>query len=68
VTVFLYRTLGMSGIINAVSHAKQMFSGELTPRDFLRRLPREPVLAVLDACSQISLSRAERLRALREQL
>jgi len=67
-SVFLYRSIGLSGIAAMVDDAKQMFAGELRPVDFLKRQPQAPISAIIDGCTRIALSRAERLRGLLAKL
>ncbi len=67
-SAFLYRCIGLDGVVALVADAKQMFAGTLTPLEFLRRQPRAPLLAIIDGCTRIALSRAGRLRRLQAVL
>jgi hypothetical protein len=48
--------------------AKEMFADRISPANFLRSLPRDPLVAIIDACSRIALSRASALHTLRMTL
>ena len=63
-TAFIYRCLGKDGIRGAVGGAQRMFAGSISPMDYLKTLPPEMVLGILDACHHISLSRRSALTAL----
>ncbi len=67
-SVFLYRSVGLAGIGEIVQSAKGMFAGRISPADFLRSLPRDPLVAIIDSCSRIALSRTAALHTLRMTL
>jgi hypothetical protein len=67
-TAFTYRFLGHEGTRLALHKAKQMFAGDIAPRDFLAGLNPELVRAMIRACAHIALSRAEPLLALEKTL
>jgi hypothetical protein len=67
-TAYLYRALGHDGLVSLGREARRMFGGELTPVEFLQRLPVEPVRAITEGCTRIALSRAHALQALRSTL
>ncbi|OYU46044.1 MAG: hypothetical protein CFE44_04260 [Burkholderiales bacterium PBB4] len=60
-TAFIYRCLGQDGTRRAFSDAQRMFSGALPPLAYLKTLPSEMVLGILDACHHIALSRRSAL-------
>ncbi len=67
-TAFIYRYLGHEGTLRALQSAKQMFEGQLTPRDFLAGLNAGMVRALIRACAHIALSREAPLLALEKSL
>ncbi len=67
-TAFLYRSLGDDGMRALIGQARQMFAGTLTPVAFLLSLPKLPVIAIIDGCRHIAISRVDRLEALRARI
>lgn len=67
-TAFMYRSLGQAGMQHALGEARRMFDQTLTPLAFLRLLDRPMVVAVIQACARIALSRRASLLALLETL
>jgi hypothetical protein len=67
-TAYMYRCLGVADSLAAHQAAARMVSGELSPFDFLAGLPRGMLLAIIDACTPIALSRRDGLLSLRTRL
>ncbi len=63
-TAYMCRYLGQENILMTLQQAKRMFSGELSPKEFLNRQEPELVRMVAKACANIALSRADALLAL----
>jgi hypothetical protein len=67
-TAFVYRHLGDAGTRQALRYARDMFAGILTAPEFLEKLNRSMVSAIIHACARIALSRADALRKLDQRL
>ena len=68
VTTFMYRCLGDAGTHEALSRARQMFDGSLSPLAFLQSLDGAMVRAMIQACARIAVSRSAALQALELKL
>lgn len=67
-SAFLYLSVGLAGIGAIMQSVKEMFAGRISPADLLRSLPRDPLVAIINGCSRIALSRAAALHTLRMTL
>lgn len=67
-TTFIYRSMGHQGTVEALQAAQTMFADNATALAFLRSLPRDMVIAIAGACSEIALSRRDALKALEARL
>jgi hypothetical protein len=67
-TAFIYRYMGVNGTRDALQQAKRMFDEELAPHEFLQQLDHDLVVAIIDACAQIAISRRELLHELKKSL
>jgi hypothetical protein len=67
-TAYMYRCLGVAGSLAAQQAAARRVSGELSAFAFLSSLPRDMLLAIIDACARIALSRRDGLLSLRARL
>lgn len=65
---FLYVTLGEPALMRGVSDARQMWNASLSPRGFLSLQPREPILAVARAATEMAPTRAGALGELMKLL
>lgn len=63
-TAYMCRRLGQEGMLAALTQAKRMFGGEISPQSFLDSLEPDLVKAVASACENIALSRSAALSAL----
>jgi hypothetical protein len=63
-TAYIYRSEGQAGTARALDQAKKMFSGALTPRQFLETLQPSLVRSIASACAHIAISRAAELKVL----
>jgi hypothetical protein len=63
-TAYIYRSEGQAGTARALDQAKKMFSGALTPRQFLETLQPTLVRSIASACTHIAISRAAGLKVL----
>jgi hypothetical protein len=63
-TAFVYRSLGDENMAMAFDQANKMFNQEVSCIAFLKSLNPELVSAIIEACSQIAISRAPQLQAL----
>ncbi len=68
ITAFVYRYIGHAGMQQALAHAREMFSGAITPLEFLRALNRDMVCDILRASAGIAPSRRARLKLLEQTL
>lgn len=68
ITAFVYRHIGHQGIQDALVLAKEMFDDQRTPLAFLQALHRPMVVAIVQGCAQIALSRRAHLLALEQRL
>lgn len=68
ITAFVYRYIGHAGTQQALDHARAMFSGAITPLDFLRVLNRDMVCDILRASAGIAPSRRTALKLLEQTL
>lgn len=64
-TAFVYRSLGDQNMAMAFDQAKKMFNQEISPLIFLKSLNLEVVSAIIQACSQIAITRDKELQALK---
>ena len=67
-TAYVYRSLGGEDSTRALTEARKMFDGQLTPRDFLAGLDRTLVRSLTEACARISVSRRQALTDLAQSL
>ncbi|MCF8168914.1 MAG: hypothetical protein K9K38_08115 [Rhodoferax sp.] len=67
-TAFLYRSLGHQGTVDAFSLACRWFAGQLSANEYLRGLDRATVLALVQACARIAISRRNALETLAASL
>jgi hypothetical protein len=67
-TTFTYRSMGHDGTVAALKVAQTMFADTANALAFLRALPRDMVIDIARACSEIALSRKDALKALEAKL
>lgn len=66
-TAFIYQHLGSEGTRAGFSAVQRMSGGDLTPLEFLQQLKPPMVRALINACSQIAVSRQTALRTLKQK-
>lgn len=59
---FIYKLVGPDRMTDLVLDAKEMFAGQLTTADFLKRVPPSIMTAMVHAISQMAPTRADQLR------
>ena len=67
-TAYTYRCMGHEKSLWALQQSKRMFAGELSPLEFLKSMDREMIVAIIDACAHIAISRREALLKLQIKL
>jgi hypothetical protein len=67
-TAYTYRCMGHERSLWALQQSKRMFAGELSPLEFLKNLDREMIVAIIEACAHIAISRREALLKLQTKL
>ena len=59
--MFVYRTLGPDRVRKYLANAEAMFSGKLSPTEFLVQLDDSVLRPMAYACAMISVSRRDQL-------
>lgn len=60
-SLFVYRCLSDTELSDGINHARQMFSGDEAPEDFLKSLPARTVSAISQAASHMAFTRSGKL-------
>ncbi|MFY7787361.1 MAG: hypothetical protein ACOVQA_05750, partial [Thermoflexibacteraceae bacterium] len=65
---YLYANLSANARVNLLTQAKAFFKQEISPKEFLQYLPKDLLVNLVVAVSQIALSRKNILKKLLDEL